>query len=52
MLSITFSNEDREGLVSIHDDPMVILVVMVSAKVRKVFTDQESSVDIFVHRIR
>ena len=43
---IIFSSSDLEGVISGHDDPMVILAVMVNAEVKLVFIDQGSFADI------
>ena len=43
---IVFSSSDLEGVMSGHNDPMVISVIMVNTKVKKVFVDQGSSANI------
>ena len=43
---IIFSSSNLEGVIPRHDVPMVISAVMVNAKVKRVFVNQWSSVDI------
>ena len=45
-LEIIFPRSNLEGIIPRNDDPMIISVVMANTKVKKVFMDHESSVDI------
>ena len=44
--TITFSDTDLEGCQHLHDDPMVIRVVVVNKTVNRVLIDNGSSADI------
>ena len=50
LLEIKFMSFDMSEAIAIHDDPIVISIVMVNAEVKMVFVDQGSSADIIFKR--
>ena len=48
---IIFSSPNLEGVVPGHDDPMIILAVMVNGEVKRIFVDQGSSADIIFQEV-
>ncbi|RTK77762.1 hypothetical protein DRJ71_17415, partial [Enterococcus faecalis] len=44
--TITFTKEDAAGIISGHDDPMVITIILANANLHHTLVDQGSSADI------
>ncbi|XP_015970363.1 uncharacterized protein LOC107493843 [Arachis duranensis] len=46
--TITFTKEDAAGIISGHDDPMVITIMLANANLHRTLVDQGSSMDILL----
>ena len=44
--AITFTKEDASSIISGHDDPMVITIILANANLHRTLIDQGSSADI------
>ena len=44
--AITFTKEDASGIITGHDDPMVITIILANANLHRTLIDQGSSADI------